>query len=223
MKIESLTNIKRTKNWRIAIYGKPGVGKTSMANNLSGRTLILALDNSAKVLAGKDIDVIEFDRSKPNQEMIDFCKMLSGIETAYDNLVIDNITTWQGDWFVEKGLESKNGVRNEIQDYSEWTNYFTRVISMIYQSDMNILVTAWEEQTPIQSANGQQFNQYGPKIRASVRDTFMGLTDIVGRILVKVDTGERGIILQGNDGMYAKNRLDNRKGCLAKDLFEFEL
>lgn len=223
MEIVSASDIVRTDNWRIAVYGKPGVGKTSSIKFLNGKTLILALDNSAKVLAGmENVDVINFDRSKPTEELIEFTSELKNLAKDYDNLVLDNVSTLEKDWFIEEARKTKNGIRNEIQDYSTWTNFFTRVISQIYTADLNILITAWEQQKPIQTASGQQFNQYAPTLRDSVRDTFMGLTDIVGRLVVKND-GERGLILEGNDGMYAKNRLDNRKGCKVEDLFKFEV
>lgn len=223
MEIIKASELNRTVNWRIAIYGKPGVGKTSAVKYLPGKTLILALDNSAKVLSGQNnIDIINFDRSKPTEELNSFVKALDTLAGEYDNLILDNVSTLEKDWFIEEGRKSKNGIRNEIQDYSTWTNFFTRVISKIYTADLNILITAWESQKPIQTASGQQFNQYSPALRDSVRDTFMGLTDIVGRLVVKTD-GERGVILEGNDGMYAKNRLDSRKGCKVEDLFKFEV
>ena len=74
MKVESLKNVSRTDNWRICLYGKPGVGKTSAVRFLKGKTLILALDNSAKVLGGSDIDVIEFNRNHPEGEINEFVK-----------------------------------------------------------------------------------------------------------------------------------------------------
>lgn len=52
MKIKSLKEVKRTDNWRICIYGKPGIGKTSTVRYLPGKTLVIPLDNSDKVLAG---------------------------------------------------------------------------------------------------------------------------------------------------------------------------
>lgn len=214
---------ERSKNWRICIYGKPGVGKTYSARYLPGSTFILGLDNSLKTLAHQKMQAAKFNRTKPIEEMNDFItKILPDVAKNFDNLVIDNVSSLEKDWFVEKGRESKNGISNELQHYSQWTNYFTRLISAIYQADCNVLVTAWERQRQITTENGQTFNQYAPDLRDSVLNDFMGLTDIVGRMVIKPKDGERGLILEGNDGIYAKNRLDNRKGCKVEDLFTFD-
>ena len=54
MKITNASNIELTRNWRILIYGKPGLGKTTLIKQLKGKTLVLALDNSQRVLAGSE-------------------------------------------------------------------------------------------------------------------------------------------------------------------------
>lgn len=224
MEITSMKNAQRTKNWRICIYGKPGVGKTSAVRYLNGKTLVLALDNSAKVLAGQDVDVVEFDRVHPDQAVTEFLRDMQVEQRNYDNLVIDNVSSFERDWFIERGRATKSGINNELQDYSAWTNYFARVISAFYQLDLNILVTAWEAQVPITTASGQTFNQFAPEIRNSVRDMFMGLTDIVGRMIIKPDESHtRGVILEGDDSVYAKNRLDKRAGCVIEELFNFDV
>lgn len=223
MKIVNMEEEERAKNWRICLYSKPGSGKTSTVRYLTGSTFVLDLDNSGKVLAGQDVQAAEFDRTKPIEEMNDFIsKILPDVSKNFDNLVIDNVSSLQVDWFVERGRNTKSGINNEFQDYSAWVNYFTRLISAIYQADCNILVTAWERQRQITTETGQMFNQYAPDLRDSVLNTFMGLTDIVGRLVIKPKDGTRGVILEGNDGIYAKNRLDQRKGCKVEELFTFD-
>ena len=62
MELKNMKSQERTKNWRILVYGKPGVGKTTLVKLLKGKTLIIPLDASERVLAGCDVDVAPFDR-----------------------------------------------------------------------------------------------------------------------------------------------------------------
>ena len=60
MKLTNASNIELTRNWRILIYGKPGLGKTTLIKQLKGKTIVLSLDNSQRVLAGSEkIEVVE--------------------------------------------------------------------------------------------------------------------------------------------------------------------
>ncbi|RZI47992.1 AAA family ATPase [Lactococcus kimchii] len=222
IKITKATDINRTENWKVLLYGKPGLGKTSAIKGLSGKTLVLDLDGSSRVLAGlKNVDVISFNREEPIQSMKEFLNESKNLINGYNTLVIDNLTAFEKDWFVARGLNSKNGIRNEIQDYGDYTNYFLRLISKIYSLPINIYATAWESKRDVDLEDGTKLTEYIPDVRNQVLNQLLGLTDVVGRIQVNPATHGRGAILEGSDGVYAKNRLDDRIACKIEDLFKF--
>lgn len=215
---------QRTQRYRWLIYGVPGVGKTTLSASLPGKSYMLSLDGSftrIKAYQGSQ-DIWLIDPESPIEDLNQFILWFNHNANAYDNLVIDNLSNLQKLWFVEKAKESKNGLDNQLAHYNEYSNWAIRLFSKLFSYDVNILVTAWEARRPITDANGQQFEQYGPDVRDQVRDYVMGNCDVVGRLISKED-GTRGVILAGDVGTYAKNRLDSRKGCKASELFALRL
>lgn len=229
-------SFRKNKDWKMILYAKAGQGKTTSIKYLKGKTLVLDLDNSFKVLEGVSDNIQqyrfdngtpegrEFDRTKPIEDLNTFLSdpdVLKAGET-FDNLVIDNVSSLEKDWFVERGRNSKNGISNEIQDYSQWTNYFSRIITTIYMiPNLNILITAWEKKIDNETESGQTFSQYAPDVRDKSLNGFLGLADVVARLVVNPKTGGRGVILEGDNTVYAKNRLDERKMAPIEELFNF--
>ena len=210
------------ENYRWLVYGVPGVGKTTLSKYLKGKTYLLSLDNSFRRIQfwqdKNDIWVI--DPNRPIEDLNAFTEAFD--PSQYDNLVIDNLSNLQKLFFVEKARETKTGLDNKMSDYGEWTTYVTRFIAYVFKWNINILVTAWEAQSKITDPSGQEFTQYGPDIRPNPRDYLLGNCDVVARMIQKPQSGKRGLLMQGSIDTYAKNRLDDRKGCKAEEFFNFE-
>lgn len=214
-------NEETKPNYRWLVYGVPGVGKTYLSTYLKGKTYLLSLDKSYKRISQlQGTDIWELDPDKPIEDLSEFVREFD--PSQYDNLVIDNLSNLQKLWFIEMAKESKSGLDNKIQHFGEFTNWLIRFISKTFSWNINILVTTWEKQSQVTDPSGQMFNQYGPDLRDSARDYLMGNCDVVARLIQKPKSGERGCILQGSIDTYAKNRLDDRKGCLVEELFDFD-
>ena len=62
IEIKSANELKRGHDFSALIYSAPGVGKTSTAKYLPGKTLVIDIDRTTNVLAGEEnIDIVYLD------------------------------------------------------------------------------------------------------------------------------------------------------------------
>jgi len=230
LQITKATELERGKNVSALVFSAPGVGKTSLARYLPGKTLVVDIDRTTNVLEGaSDVDIIYLDTTKPFLEMK---KLLIEIEKNhlqnYDNIFIDNLSEFENAWFGEKAKESKTKDGRDMgtpqmQDYNAYTYYILDMIRYINGwKGVNKIYTSWETQIPITSSSGQTYNKFYPDVREKILNGMLGLMNIVGRMVISEKTGSRGIILKPSDDVYAKNQVDEREFALQDELFTFE-
>lgn len=222
MKISSAESIEVDKATYL-IYGTPGLGKTTALKYFPGKTLVIDIDKSSSVLKGeKDIDIAEIDTHdiwKSWTEAV--TDLLTNDYSQYENIVIDNVSELFRACLANLGREGKN---NRVPEQSHYQRVdFTILDSLraLKKLDARIIFTAWETSDAWQTESGQSYNRAYPDIRVKILNNFMGLCDVVARLVVsKDDDGneKRGFILQPTNAVYAKNRLDDRKGCLVHEL-----
>ncbi|HER1152095.1 TPA: AAA family ATPase [Streptococcus pyogenes] len=224
MKITKATEIKNNDSCYL-IYGNPGVGKTSTAKYLPGKTIVINIDKSAKVLRGNEnIDIADIDTHKIWGEWLDTVKeLLNGAANDYDNIVIDNVSELFRACLANLGREGKNHRVPSQADYQRVDFTILDSLRALLQLNKRIVFLAWETSDQWTDENGMIYNRVMPDIRTKILNNFLGLTDVVARLVKKTtDDGEevRGFILQPSASVYAKNRLDDRKGCKVEELFE---
>ncbi|HHP9904206.1 TPA: AAA family ATPase [Streptococcus pyogenes] len=224
MKITKATEIKNNDSCYL-IYGNPGFGKTSTAKYLPGKTIVINIDKSAKVLRGNEnIDIADIDTHKIWGEWLDTVKeLLNGAANDYDNVVIDNVSELFRACLANLGREGKNHRVPSQADYQRVDFTILDSLRALLQLNKRIVFLAWETSDQWTDENGMIYNRAMPDIRTKILNNFLGLTDVVARLVKKTtDDGEevRGFILQPSASVYAKNRLDDRKGCKVEELFE---
>ena len=209
------------------IYGQQGSGKTTALKHLPGKTLLLDIDRSSSVLIGEeDIDVLVIDTSNTWDDWISVVgELITGkIDISeYDNIAVDNVTELFRSALEDlgkKGKATQDGVPG-MADYQKIDFMLLRSLRGLNSLNKRIVFTAWETTDLWTHESGQSFNRSMPELRKTINNNFMGLCDVIAKVTSKIDSEEkviRGFILQPSDSVMAKNRLDDRKGCLVSEL-----
>lgn len=218
MKIVKAADIKTDKGTYL-IYGAPGKGKTTSVKFFPGKTLVLDIDRTSRVLKGeKNIEIVYIDNENTWEDwgktITDLSKNFVG---KYDNIVVDNVSELERCILSSLGSVGKNNGVPSQADYQYMQ--FKLVNSLRYMKNLgsNLIWTAWEEIDLWTDADGSSYNTALPQINRKIRNNVLGLCDVVGRLMIKED-GERGFGLSSTDSTYAKNQLDDRKGCMQSEL-----
>lgn len=203
------------------IYGAPGMGKTSSAKYFPGKTLVLDIDRTSNVLKGcPNIDIVEVDNLDTYKFWSDLLKeLVDQHKGKYDNIMVDNLSELERCILADFGRKGKNRGVPAQGDYQVMQFMVVNSLRYLKQMDCNIILTAWEETDLYTDSNGQQYNRSYPRINKKVVDNICGLCNVVGRLMINSE-GKRGFILTASNSTYAKNQLDDRKGCLQSELIQ---
>lgn len=209
------------------LYANPGVGKTYSLGFLPGKTLVIDVDGSSSTLAkhpNKNIEVWQLDSSNIWKEWLDTVTDLinnkSSYEKQFDNICVDNISELFKAQLEDLGKQGKNNGVPSQADYQRTDFMNLRSIRALNSIDCRIILTAWETTDTYTETNGQYFTRSMPDIRTKILNNFLGLCDVVGRLVIKKEEDDkdvRGVILMPTAGSYAKNRLDDRKGTTVEN------
>lgn len=204
------------------IYGEPGKGKTHTINFLPGKTLYISVDKSEKPLEGNEsIDILDFNTHEAWEEWSELTKWLNDQDISeYDNIVIDNISELFRSMLANLGRKGKNNRTPEMAHYQQ-VDFFT-IDSFRFLQNLNkrLVFLAWETTAEHYTGGGQQFTRTMPDIRHTIRDNVAGLCQVVARLVINEESGNRGFILTPTNTVWAKNQLSQDKHCKQDELFQ---
>ena len=203
------TGIKKYDNWTCLIYSAPGKGKTTMVKTLKGNTVVFSADGMYQVLAGlENVKILIMDSKRPNDQLASFYKWLLNNLSDIDNIVIDNLSTFQKFWLNAVGKATKSGMP-EIKDYGIIDRVLLDFIASLKDLKKNVLIFAHEKKEEITRLNGGTYTQFQPEVRNM--SAIMGIIPLVGRLVIvdnqENNTQERTIILQPSQTTEAKDQL----------------
>lgn len=220
--ITKATDLK-LNNVTYLIYANPGVGKTSSIKYIPGKKLVIDIDKSSSVLKGEaNIDVVSINTHDIWNQWMEVIKLLKEQATNYDVIVIDNISELFRSVLTQLGREGKNNRVPGMDAYQRADFVLMDSFRALQGLGKTLVFTAWETTDQYHGTDGQLFTRAMPEIRKPILNNFMGLCDVVARLVVSKDEEEnekRGFILQPTQSVYAKNRLSEAKGCKVEELF----
>lgn len=208
------------------IYANPGVGKTTAIKHFPGKKLVIDIDKSSTVLKGEpDIDVAEINTHNIWEEwtelVADILKNPNNY-AEYDNIVIDNISELFRATLANLGRLGNNNRVPAQADYQRVDFTILDSLRALKGIGKRIIFTAWETTDQYYTPGGQVFNRAIPDMRMKILNNFLGLCDVVARLVVHTDEDgneKRGFILQPSETVYAKNRLSDAKGARVDELY----
>lgn len=209
MEMIKATEMKKYQNWSCLIYAEAGIGKSTMVKSLTGRTLLFSIDGMYQVLNGiEHLDILTMDSKQANKELGDFYRYAVKNKDKYDNIVIDNLSTFQKFWLNEQASETTSGMP-EIRHYGIIDRVLLDFIASFKKLNKNLLFFAHEKKVEITRESGGVYTQFQPDIRNL--DAIMGVIPIVGRLVImrEPETQERKriIVLQPTQATRAKDQL----------------
>lgn len=126
MKIQNTSNVHQSKV-KACVFGEPGMGKTTLAGTLKGKTLIISSESGLLSLEGSAIDFVDIntdddgnvlDAKGKIERLGALCKELN-TKKDYENIFIDSVTEMSiifEEYFDTLCKDEKNG-------FKKWGDY----------------------------------------------------------------------------------------------------
>lgn len=229
-----LTDLMKEKQpFTALLYCAPGVGKSTalglIGEKSKGKTLVLDVDRTFVPTMAKDEVVHDFSKFEVLQvdninTWTDWAKKLSDLKAAkeagklteYENICVDNISELERCILSDLGRQGKNKGVPAQADYQYMQFKLMDSLRFMKSLGLNVIWTAWETTEDYVTLEGTCYTRSYPKISKKIVDNVCGLCEIVGKIIVSKD-GERGVVMEATQNIYAKNQIDTRKICNIKE------
>ena len=234
MKLTDL--VKEKQPFTALLYCAPGVGKSTalglIGEKSKGKTLVLDVDRTFVPTMAKDEVVHDFSKFEVLQvdninTWTDWTKKLTDLKVAkeagklteYENICVDNISELERCILSDLGRQGKNKGVPAQADYQYMQFKLMDSLRFMKSLGLNVIWTAWETTEDYVTLDGTCYTRSYPKISKKIVDNVCGLCEIVGKIIVNKD-GERGVVMEATQNIYAKNQIDTRKICNVKEFIK---
>jgi phage nucleotide-binding protein len=170
-----IKNTKDMTNHRVVgmIVGPSGIGKTSLADTLNGKTLIASAESGLLCLAGKDHDYVEIKTMQDLKNFFILC-MKEETKNTYQNIYIDSLTEIGDKLLLElKASDEYKDAKMALKMYGQYNDDFTKFVKALRDmKPYNVWFTCLNEYEKDGIELVEGFNFPGAKVKANVKGWF---------------------------------------------------
>lgn len=204
------------------VYGESGAGKTHLIGTLKGKTLLIASElmglKTLRKLSPQNIELwcVPTDGDEMNK-MFDELMLVA---KDFDTICIDSISELDHLLLMSKNDISKNGGAPTLTSYGQTIAHMQRWLKMLTDiasiNGTRVLLTApAREYVEARDDSGEVIKSYPDMATTRMQAYLYATVDIVGHLEISSKSGDRFIRFQGNSKYAGKDRLFNRKFCVA--------
>lgn len=200
------------------VYGDPGIGKTTAAGTVPGKTLIIDIDGGSQVLRKcKNVDILTI-----HEDMEGFRDLFNEIHVIaedYNTIVLDNLSELEKYMLVVLAESGKNEGVPEMRHYQRVQFALRdtcRKLRDLRELRKNVIINAWSMALEVEQEEGVIKTLQAPMISKKITKELCGLFDIVAYMhMRKGKDGENTRILEmsASDSYIAKNRYGSPDAC----------
>lgn len=200
-------NEMKTEGKSLLIYGDSGVGKTTASGMLPvGKTLIIDIDKGVETLSKTEHDVV---RPESFSDLKQIYHDLKNGKLKYRFVVIDSITELEKSLqMFRKSTKGKEFVSlKEYGETSELMREYLRKFRDLRTIGISVIFTALEMPLDIQVSESETQTKAVPMLSKKFALEACGVMDMVARLVINPNTGDRELHFAGNREFVAKTRV----------------
>ncbi len=207
MSLEILkSNELKQEGMAVIVYSPSGFGKTTLLGTLpEGKTLICDVEGGTASISDRAHDVI---RIKTLKELTELYEALKNGELNYRFVGMDSISELEkAVQFSRKNLKGKAFMSmREYGETAEIMREYVRKFRNLKHQGITVVFTALEMLVDVISETETRHKRV-PLVSRKFYEELCGLMDMVGRLVIDKDSGDRAILFEGNDHFLAKTRI----------------
>jgi phage nucleotide-binding protein len=188
------------------VYSPSGFGKTTLLGTLPEKlTLICDIEGGTASISDRAHDVI---RIKTLKELIELYEALDNGELRYRFVCLDSVSELEkAVQFSRKHIKGKTFLSmKEYGETAEIMREYVRKFRNLKYQGVTVVFTALEMLVDIVSETDTRTKRV-PLVSRKFYEEFCGLMDLVGRLVIDKESGERALLFEGNDHFLAKTRI----------------